>query len=294
MRYKWILLLLASVFLFLHACDEIEKPYVRNDAADNGDDNGDDDDDDDNDDDEKLVKKVLLEDFTGHKCVNCPRAHKIVDELKASYGDSLITIAIHAGSYATPDNEGHFTADYRSPAGQELHSAFGLQFYPAGLINRKEEGALYFSSSWKAEVQSLMGQEAIVAIDIIPEFDDANNTLDATVAVSFTESYSGAVNVCLFITENGLISPQENRNEDVGPVPTIEDYEHNHVLRGSLNGAWGVPVTTESIMAEMVYEHNFSDYQISEDWNPDNLNLVAFVYDQTTMEVLQVEKSAVK
>ncbi len=290
MKYKWILLILAITFLSLYACDEIEKPYARNDAIDNGDD----DDDDNSDDDEKRIKKVFLEDFTGHRCVNCPKAHQIVDELKAEFGDSLITIAIHAGTYASPDDQGHFTADYRSPAGQELHNAFDVEFYPAGLINRQEEGSLFLSSSWKAEIRSQMGQEAIVAIDILPEFEDADNTLNVDVAASFTESYAGAVNLCVFITENGLISPQENRNEDVGPTPTIEDYEHDHVLRASLNGAWGEPVTSEDILADMLYEHTFSGYQVSEDWDADKLDLVAFVYDQTTMEVLQVEKVAVK
>lgn len=288
MKYKWILLILASVFLFLHACDEIEKPYVRDNGG--GDDNGNGG----GDDDGKIVRKIFLEDFTGHKCVNCPKAHKIVDELKADYGDSIITIAIHAGTYATPESEGHFTADYRSQVGGELQSAFGVQFYPAGLINRQDEGALFNSTSWKSEILSQIGQEAIVAIDIMPEFDDSNGTLDTDVTVTFTEHYEGAVNLCVFITENGLISPQENNVEDVGPTPTIEDYEHNHVLRASLNGTWGEPVTTEDILADMLYEQTFSGYDVSEDWNPDNLDLVAFVYDQTTMEVLQVEKTAVK
>lgn len=286
MRYKWILFFLASLFLFLHACDEIEKPYTRENGG--GDDNGN------GDDNGKIVRKILLEDFTGHKCVNCPKAHKIVDELKADYGDSIITIAIHAGTYATPESEGHFTADYRSQVGGELQSAFGVQFFPAGLINRQDEGALFNSTAWKSEILSQIGQEAIVAIDIMPEFDDGNGTLDTDVTVTFTENYEGAVNLCVFVTENGLISPQENNVEDVGPTPTIEDYEHNHVLRGSLNGTWGEPVTSDDILADMLYEHTFSEYEVSEDWNPENLDLIAFVYDQTTMEVLQVEKAAVK
>ena len=288
MKYKWILLILASFFLFLHACDEIEKPYARENGGGDDNSNGG------GDDDGKIVRKVFLEDFTGHRCVNCPKAHKIVDELKDEYGDSIITIAIHAGTYATPESEGHFTADYRSQVGGELQSAFGVQFFPAGLINRQDEGTLFNSTAWKSEILSQIGQEAIVAIDIMPEFDDGDGTLDTDVTVSFTEGYDGAVNLCVFITENGLISPQENNVDDVGPTPTIEDYEHNHVLRASINGTWGEPVTSEGVMADMLYEHTFSDYQISEDWNPGNLDLVAFVYDQTTMEVLQVEKAAVK
>ena len=58
-----------------------------------------------------LHKQVLLEDFTGHKCVNCPEwaifAHELADDLN----HKLVIIGIHAGWYATPDATGDFTAD---------------------------------------------------------------------------------------------------------------------------------------------------------------------------------------
>jgi thiol-disulfide isomerase/thioredoxin len=39
---------------------------------------------------ENYVKKVLLEDYTGHTCGNCPRAAEKADELKETYQNQLL------------------------------------------------------------------------------------------------------------------------------------------------------------------------------------------------------------
>ena len=41
-------------------------------------------------------RNVLLEDFTGQFCSNCPTAHATINSLKAQYGSSLIAVSVHA------------------------------------------------------------------------------------------------------------------------------------------------------------------------------------------------------
>ena len=50
---------------------------------------------------EQIVPKrtVLLEEFTGQWCMNCPSAHAIVNSLKEQYGESFISVSIHAGGF---------------------------------------------------------------------------------------------------------------------------------------------------------------------------------------------------
>ena len=41
---------------------------------------------------------VLLEDFTGQRCVNCPKANDEIRALQEQYGaDTVIAVAIHSG-----------------------------------------------------------------------------------------------------------------------------------------------------------------------------------------------------
>ena len=42
-----------------------------------------------------FTKKVLIEEFTGHRCTNCPAAAKEISAIQNIYGDQVIAIAIH-------------------------------------------------------------------------------------------------------------------------------------------------------------------------------------------------------
>ena len=44
---------------------------------------------------------VLIEDFTGQTCLNCPRAAETIEKLQEQYGaDTVIAVAIHSGPLA--------------------------------------------------------------------------------------------------------------------------------------------------------------------------------------------------
>ena len=46
---------------------------------------------------ESVVKNVLLEDFTGQRCVNCPRGSEVIEQLQEAYPERLIAVGIHGG-----------------------------------------------------------------------------------------------------------------------------------------------------------------------------------------------------
>ena len=77
-----------------------------------------------------LGKKVLVEDFTGYKCTNCPAAATELHNIEEFYPDKVIGIAIHAGSFAKPG--GVFVTDFRTDEGNEITDFFR----PRRLSNR--------------------------------------------------------------------------------------------------------------------------------------------------------------
>ena len=81
MKIKNIILLSCSI-LALTACDRIEENerYVQMEAI-------------------ETKRNVLLEEFTGQNCPNCPTAHETAAKFKQQYGDALITVSIHAGPF---------------------------------------------------------------------------------------------------------------------------------------------------------------------------------------------------
>ena len=77
--------------IFISSCEVIEGPYMTGtidpiDTTNN-----------------QYVKNILIEDFTGHTCKNCPDAARELDAIHDVYGSQIIGLAIHAGqTFARP------------------------------------------------------------------------------------------------------------------------------------------------------------------------------------------------
>ena len=79
-----------------------------------------------------FVKKVLIEDFTGHTCQNCPEASEEIHTLQQinAYTDRVIAIAVHSGFFS--DVNPTFTTDFTTNEGTVIHDFFGVSSYPRG------------------------------------------------------------------------------------------------------------------------------------------------------------------
>ena len=54
----------------------------------------------------EVGRAVLIEDYTGQYCVNCPRATEEIERLVEEYGDSVvIAVAIHSGPFSKQKGE---------------------------------------------------------------------------------------------------------------------------------------------------------------------------------------------
>ncbi|MBE9491401.1 MAG: Omp28-related outer membrane protein, partial [Bacteroidetes bacterium] len=109
--------------------------------------------------------------------------------------------------------------------------------------------------------------------------------------IEFLTDMEGTYNLCFYIAESGIIAPQKNDNSNYGHVPDILDYEHNHVLRTSVWGAWGTEVVSAGIsQGETVTE--YPSVTIHNDWVTDNCTVIAFIYNTETYNIIQAEETA--
>ena len=60
-------------------------------------------------------RKVLVEEFTGVRCVNCPAGASELENLKGIYGERLVIVSIHAGDFSPPFTDSRF--DFRTAEG---------------------------------------------------------------------------------------------------------------------------------------------------------------------------------
>ena len=220
-----------------------------------------------------LGKKILIEDFTGYKCTNCPAASSELHTIEELYPDKIIGIAIHAGFFAKPS--GDFVTDFRTPEGDELADFFEPDAFPIGMVNRVgyPNNVLKEYTDWATEVSSQLLQTPTIELSISEE----NNTINVEARRLSDDNANLKLVVC--ITEDGVIYKQIDGSN------LIEDYEHNHILRKVLNGTWGSSIQLTNTSSTFSY-----DYTLEDTWVRSNCNVVAFVYNDSNKEVLQAEK----
>jgi thiol-disulfide isomerase/thioredoxin len=273
MKYRALILSLFAFFFIWQACDEIDDPYkipTGGGIIDTG----------------NVVKKIILiEEFTGQRCPNCPEMAASIKSLQESFEDKIVVVAIHAGFFAMPIG-GTFSTDYRTPAGTELDQFFdiGSAGYPKGLVNRTG----YTTGTFRLESDELAGRvvellegDTLINIGIKHTYSPDPRAVDIEVNVNTLAQVQSRLLLSVVITEDNIVSPQQDKTE------IISDYVHQHVLRTSLNGTWGDQLSDGSqVDPGTSFKQNYQA-TLSAAWNDENCNIVAFVYDGDTYEVLQ-------
>lgn len=235
-----------------------------------------------------VYRKMLVEEFTGHRCTNCPQGHQILDNLHQQYGDTLVTVGIHYGSLAKPSGS-KFSYDFRTEAGNEIGDDYVIDAIPAAIMNRNDKTGGWMRDQWANVIRDIDRSQVPAAVQIINQYDDASMTLKANVKVTMLQDYTNPLRIVIFVLEDGIVKPQKDGSED------IDDYVHNHVLRAALTDPFGFTLANGKLdwssgdTATYAVSIGMADY----DWNPENCSVVAFLLDPLKNDVLQVETATV-
>jgi hypothetical protein len=241
-------------------------------------------------------KKTLLEDYTGHKCGNCPAAARLAETLTAQYQSSLVVIAVHAGFFAKTNTQ--FPDSYTCTAGNDWDGSAGFnvsgQGNPNGMVNRKVYPGfqLVHKDTWATTVGLAQSDPFVVRLDLSSAYDKSARALNVTSKLTFLQAYPNNVKLQLVLTEDSIEGPQLDYAQT--PDDFVEEYEFEHMLRTAVNGSWGEVAKTAPISALATATVNTSNFAVDTKFNDKHLFLVAFVYDETTKVVLQVEKIKIR
>ena len=150
-----------------------------------------------------------------------------------------------------------------------------LKVFPIGMINEQgyPQNILLNYTDWA----SIAGEQLLQAPTIDLSISEENNSV--IIQAGDFQSLIIVLKLVVCITEDGIIYKQIDGSE------LIEEYEHNHVLRKVINRTWGSNIQLSSTLSTYSY-----DYSLEDSWVRRNCNIVAFVYDNSNKEVLQVEK----
>lgn len=227
-------------------------------------------------------RNVLVEEFTGQRCTNCPDAHKALAALSEQYGSNLIVVGIHAGSFGVADGTIPGYLGLKETEGQEYADRWGdldKVGYPVAGFDRTGKPATLQSGTWDATIYSEIGRPANLDIELSAHLTAAND-IEINTTINPYANLKGKLQ--LWVVEDSIKAFQIDHGR------TDKNYIHNHVFRSSANGTWGEDVT---LMPD-VQTKNTCTIAVKEGWNVDHLHIVAFVYNDKD-GVLQAQKTDV-
>ena len=224
---------------------------------------------------EEVGRAILIEDFTGQTCNNCPTGTEIINGIVDTYGeDNVIAVGIHSGPLGFA---GTATAvGLMTDTGNEYYTHWDKENkmgQPWVVFNRKTSPDNHYYN-WAAMVGTIISEKANLTVNIANAYDAASRTLTTTVGA---DGVNGTVNgkLQVWIVEDGVKALQKMPDGKIN-----KEYIHNHVFRAAVNGTCGEDVTVkEGETTTKQYS-----YVLPEKWNADNIAVVAFVYNDGGVE----------
>ena len=189
----------------------------------------------------EVKRNVLLEDFTGQDCSNCPTAHEVVASLKEQYGDAVVAVAVHVNKCFWEFRRGIREGGLMLPDGNVYLSQWANPdnvSLPTGVVNRR--GGLCDYSKWSTTVRDALAEDTQVQLSI--EADSVVGKDSIAIRVHLEPGVTVNAKLQLWVTENGIVARQRNGRQ------TDRKYVHNHVYRGAVNGVGGEEVSLQKDM----------------------------------------------
>ena len=210
-------------------------------------------------------RNVLIEDFTGQRCVNCPTATLEIERLMAQYGgDTVIAVGIHSGPFAKSVKGVPYSL--YTAEGDEYFNYWKVESQPKGVVDRLGTSDY---PSWGTIVRDELSKTAPLVLQVNVSCDVNSRQMTVTAICQGTDGNTQG-KLQLWVIEDGITAFQYMPDGS-----TNREYVHNHVFRASVNGTWGTDIN----VVEGAVNTTYFDCTLDEAWVPENLWVVGFVYN---------------
>lgn len=235
---------------------------------------------------EPTGKMVLIKDFTGARCVNCPAAAEYAHNLQHQLDeDHIFIMSVHAGFLAQP--MGNFP-NFLTDEGTEWYNN-----HDSNPLFTVDHVALTDGNSLKVEqidtpVVTALDEEQSFEIVIGRQFDPTSRQLQVNIqAVSLTDR-DGHFFITACLVEDNIVGWQ------IIPGGTDKEYVFHNVFRGTLNGAYGESFEDHHVDSDDTFSFSYNT-EINADYNADECYVVVYVYDRNQGDkILQTAVKTIK
>lgn len=257
---------LAALFVVAMGCDKIDdphKPYTPIGGA----------------------KTVLIKDFTGARCVNCPAAAEYAHELQHSLGaDRVFIMSVHAGFLAQPmGNFPDFLTDegtgwYGNHDSNPLFSVDHVALTDGSTLNVDQIDT---------PVSDALAEPQLFDIFIDNTYDEATRRLNVENIFNPMGDGNGKYYATVCLVEDSIVGWQTI------PGGVDREYVFRNVFRGTLNGADGELVTNGSFFVEDNFTTTCS-MVLDSIYNADQCYILTYIYDHEDGKIVHTAMEKIK
>ena len=235
---------------------------------------------------EPTGKTVLIKDFTGVRCNNCPEAAEYAHNLQHQLDeDHIFIMSVHAGFLAQPT--GQFP-NFLTDEGTEWYG--GNSSNPLFAVDHVAltEGNTLFVEQIDAPVAAALEEEQSFEIRLTPRYDESNRQLEVGVNVFALADQDGRFYITACLIEDHIIGWQTI------PGSINKEYDFRNVFRGTFNGAYGEVFEDTHVETDDTFSFSYSK-EINSDYNADECYVMVYVYDKNQGDkILQTAVQKIK
>ena len=247
------------------------------------------------------LRNVLIEDFTGHRCSNCPNAANLLHNLENANPNRVFGAALHTSALGITDfqetNSAFPTVFYNDDA-IAIGTFFGaipgttFQGNPHGAVNRILTGSDNTSPAptWTSKTNTALATALKINMQSVANyFPSTRGLFIHTEIEKLDNSLSNELGQVIYLVEDSLVAPQLMPDQS-----TNQTYVHRDIMRACIGGIFGrtIKATDLDVNGSGKYYLNAS-YRLPDVYTAEKMHLIIYVYDKTTYEIYQVIKQEV-
>jgi thiol-disulfide isomerase/thioredoxin len=237
---------------------------------------------------DSVNRVAFLEDYTGHTCGNCPKAHDKAQELYVKYPGKIIIGSIHCSSFSNtfPVGAPKYTYKFWTLEGKALDNLFKCSLgtgLPKGMINRRQDNSGAFPldyGQWEAAIVNEFSKKSVIKIESKATLDTVNNKIDLSAKIKYLQTVTDTLNFSVYVVEDSIVAWQTDYSKPLGSQD-VQFYTHRHVFRKAIGGEIGETISSATKLRK---DSLVKTYAIPLDpiWNKKKLSIVTFVSRKST------------
>ena len=229
-------------------------------------------------------KVVLIEDFTGVRCINCPDGHQQAANIENTNPGRVVAVSLHSDFLGVA-----YTGqpELRIPEAQSLEDLLGpAPAKPVAAIDRVlfsgETSVLQFLQQWSGRTNERLTQNVPVNIEIenILETLDTARNLKVKIKATYLQNITADNRLTIMLAEENVVAAQlTNSGVD-------SNYVHKNVVRAFLTRFNGDVLNAE-LTTGRVFEKEYTLNNLPQNWKLNDLKVVALIHNFVTNKEVQ-------